>query len=202
MNLAFLSRGSPMSRVVYASAFWLLSFATAQAASDGEHVRQDDLRRSGIAWNDVASLPVKCPYQGEGWTISFSDEFYESYKRRGFSLKAMCLSLGSEDVKFDPETGERLECYSLIGWESGGCFPFYVSDCFRSVKVLSGDGTAEQVWRPTGCTVRFDPKTGKAVNGSVVKLFTGGDAGDAPDQSQAGSSVSSARLGKLLSGKQ
>jgi len=174
-----------------------------EIASGSEAIRQEDMRRHGIAWNAVPKLPIDCPYQGEGWTVSFSREFYESYKARGFTLKAMCLALGSSDVRFDPETGRPLRCYSLAGWEDGGCFPFYVSDCFRTYDLISGNDTAEQKWRPAGCNIRYHPKTGKRVNSAfAITLFTGGEAGDAPDESsETRTSVSDAKLGSLLSGK-
>jgi hypothetical protein len=113
----------------------------------------------------------------------------------------MCLALASSDARFDPETGSKLKCYRQVGWESGGCFPFYAPDCFRTVQLISGNNTAEQQWRPTGCVVRYDPATGKVVqNVSDVKLWTGGGAGEAPDESsQTRTSVDDARLGRFLS---
>lgn len=176
------------------------------AGATKETVRQEDMRRHGVAWNvvgPVSRLPVECPYQGEGWTISFSREFYQMYVGRGFSLKALCLALASENVRFDPETGAPLKCYRLADWEDGGCFPFYISDCFKSAQVISGNGTAEQQWRPTGCTLRFDPKTGRKVQReSDVTLFTGGGAGDVPDEnSPTRTSIDDARLGRFMSGK-
>jgi hypothetical protein len=169
-----------------------------------ETVRRADMRRHGIAWFEpgVPELAVSCPYQGEDWTISFSRGFFQAYSDRGFSLKAMCLALASNDVHFDPETGRALKCYRLVDGGNSGCFPFYVSDCFRTVQAIGGS-RAEQSWRPTGCDLRYDPKTGRSVKrNSEVVLFTGGGAGDAPDQSsQARSSMDDARLGRLLSGR-
>jgi uncharacterized protein YraI len=186
---------------------WISSCCIKAEGNEGnEVIRQGDLRRHGIDWpilsGNPPGLPVGCPYQGEGWTLSFSREFYQSYLQRGFSLKAMCLALASESVRFDPETGKKIKCYRIVGWESGGCYPFFAPDCFRTVQLISGDNTAEQAWRPTGCPVRYDPSTGKVVrNVSEVKLFTGGGAGDAPDESsQTRASVDDARLGRLLSG--
>jgi uncharacterized protein YraI len=178
------------------------------AAGANAVLRADDMRRHGIAWSAfeprMRPLPIGCPYQGEGWTLSFSREFYQSYVARGFSLKAMCLALASSNAHFDPETGAAIKCYRLAGWEDGGCFPFYVSDCFRTVQVMRGDGTAEQYWRPTGCNINYDPDTGRAVRrpSDVSLLYTGGGAGDAPDENtQTRSSVDDARLGHYLSGQ-
>jgi hypothetical protein len=70
-----------------------------------EIMRREDLRKEGIAWGHVKSLPVGCPYQGEAETLSFSHAIVESYKRRGFTLKAMCVTLASGQVRFDPERG-------------------------------------------------------------------------------------------------
>ena len=129
--------------------------------SDHETVSIHDLQSAGIDWfGPDATLPVRCPYQGEGHTLHFSQELYEGYRKRGFSLRALCLALGSGDVHYDPLTGRKLRGYILAEEEEGAeeVHPFTVPDCFRKVSVIHGAGTAEQVWRPTGCEVRFDPR--------------------------------------------
>ena len=111
-------------------------------------INDGDLRSAGIAWADVKELPVHCPYQGEGWTLSFSKAFYHKYQQRGFSLKALCLALASGYVNFNPETGQPIPQCAVAGYNYGITYPFYLPDCFKSATALSGDGTAEQTWRP------------------------------------------------------
>lgn len=170
-----------------------------------------DLARAGIAWmfyDGVAGLArdyVKCPYQGEGHTISLSRDVVAQYKQRGFSLRATCLALASEKVRFDPSNGGSLQRYQLPGYGNDPeyQFPFFVSDCFKEVKILA-DRNFEVEWRPVGCVAKYDPATGNPVsNGAAIKLVTGGAAGDAPDESAVSSSgtTSSAKLGTLISGR-
>jgi hypothetical protein len=175
-----------------------------------EIVSARDLRKAGIAWSEVAALPIACPYQGEGHTPSLSRELFDYYRNRGFALRPLCLALGSYDVRYDPSDGRRLSRYQLTGMEHLAPedlefyrYPFHVPDCFRSVQVLE-DLNYEVSWRPTGCTVRYHPKTGAPVrNASSVKLGTGGGAGDAPNPSgrTVRSTVSDEKLGRLLRGQ-
>jgi hypothetical protein len=75
------------------------------------------LRQLGIAMNfgkQVPPLKNKCYYYGDGgYLISTSDEFYSRFKKRGFSIEAMCLGLIS-NTHYDPETGRRLPTYILV----------------------------------------------------------------------------------------
>lgn len=62
--------------------------------------------------------PLKhtCYNYGEASTvylISFSDQFFERYRRRGFTRESLCLALVSQ-TRFDPETGKRLPTYVLV----------------------------------------------------------------------------------------
>lgn len=47
------------------------------------------------------------------YLISFSDAFFERYRRRGFTRESLCLGLVSQ-TRFDPETGKRLPSYVLV----------------------------------------------------------------------------------------
>ena len=75
------------------------------------------LSQTGIAVSFATQVPPlknKCYYYGDGgYLISTSDEFYDRFKRRGFSIEAMCLGLVSE-THFDPASGRRLPTYILI----------------------------------------------------------------------------------------
>lgn len=163
-----------------------------------EKVRHEDLAANGIGWNE--SLAVKCPYQGEGHTISFSPGFVASYKQRGFSLKTMCIGLASEELNFDPEDGTPVPQYKIIG-EAGtpGLYPFFLPRCYRSIKIMAGNNTAWTRWRPTGCSLKYHPVTGHRLqqSGDVV-LSTGGEAGDGNDEVDGDTTVTDARLRALL----
>jgi hypothetical protein len=75
------------------------------------------LRQLGIAMSFGKQVPPfknKCYYYGDGgYLISTSDEFFSRFKRRGFSIEAMCLGLVS-NTHYDPETGRRLPTYILV----------------------------------------------------------------------------------------
>jgi hypothetical protein len=73
------------------------------------------LRQVGLSF-DVGEPPLKnqCYEYGEGGhLLSTSDEFYEHFKQRGFSVQAMCLGLVS-NTHYDPETGRRLPTYIVV----------------------------------------------------------------------------------------
>jgi hypothetical protein len=175
-----------------------------------EVLNERDLRKAGIAWLGVADLPIRCPFQGVGHTPTLSRDLFDHYRNRGFSLRSLCLALGSYDVRYDPSTGHRLNRYQLAGMEDleqGDIefyrFPLHVPDCFRTVEVLEDKG-ATVVWRPTGCVVRYHPKTGASVrNASAVRLHTGGAAGEAPGPlgSTVSSTVGEGRLRRMLRGE-
>jgi hypothetical protein len=166
-------------------------------------------------------LPVECPYSGESSTVSLSTDLWNYYKGRGFQMRALCLTLASREVRYDPETGQRIPQYRLPGEypripgvphlgqvNIGGrwlpeSFPFYAPNCFKTVQVISGKDTADTRWRPTGCVVRFDPGTGRPVqSGQLVEVYTGSEAGSGRDESTASrsSTVSDAKLGALVRG--
>jgi hypothetical protein len=174
------------------------------------------LAKAGILWNIYDSVSkamregkfadyVHCPYQGEGFTISLSPALVAQYKERGFTLRTMCLALASDRVKFDPSNGRPLPRYQLPGYGSDPeyRFPFYVPDCFSKLQILN-DRHFEIAWRPIGCEMKYDPTSGSPISGSArVELFTGGAAGDAPDESRAtsGGVTSSSELGNLVGGQ-
>jgi hypothetical protein len=78
----------------------------------------------------------------------------------------------------------------------------FVPDRFLDVDD-GGNNGGITAWRPTGCEIEFHPKTGMRVQEHErVVLATGGEAGEAPDESSTASagSVSSSELGRLLQG--
>lgn len=147
----------------------------------------------------AAKPPLKntCYHYGEASTvylISYSDEFLERYRRRGFSRESLCLALVSQ-TRFDPETGKRLPTYVLVHpkhleaalkgkdrarltkadldmlSERGVMtdeLPLIVPDCFKN-------GTPF-----LDCNMRFGPTTGVPVRAVTRKRFR--DFGEAYDR--------------------
>jgi hypothetical protein len=182
----------------------------------------------GVVWFDVARTQLyasrssqftSCPYQGEGHTLSLSNDIISSHERKGFSLAKVCLMLATGSVRYDPETGERLPTYLFTGWPDYGFFPeeflLKIPTCFKAGKI-DGMGTYSHSFKPSGCKLNYHPWTGRRLDVgesqaySVALLVTaGGEAGPSPSpESQIREnklpSASNASLGELskdLAGK-
>ena len=62
---------------------------------------------------NVEPFENKCYYYGDGgYLISFSDAFFDRFRKRGFSVQSVCLGLIS-NTRYDPETGTRLPTYVI-----------------------------------------------------------------------------------------
>lgn len=162
----------------------------------------DALVDIGISWLEEKTPDefVKCPYQGEAHTISISKLIVYSHRKRGFNIDKLCLMLAAGSVRYDPESGRRLNTYLFSGWPDYGFFPeeflLEVPDCFKSGAV-QGKGTYWHKFKPTGCRLNFHPWTGrrlsvdeKAVYARALSVDAGGEAG-------AGGSSSSLRENNL-----
>jgi hypothetical protein len=72
-----------------------------------------------IGWGAESTRKVtmfkhNCYYYGDGAnTISFTGEFFESFRNKGFSVNSLCLALQSP-LAFDPETGRRVPSYQVV----------------------------------------------------------------------------------------
>ena len=172
-----------------------------------------DLARAGIAWtiypevnralnSGELSNYRECPYQGEGYTFSLSPSLISNFKQRGFSLRTMCLALGSSNLKFDPESGAALARYQLPGYGNNTDYQFAIRipDCLKRVRIIK-DQHFEIKWAPSACNIKYNPEDGLEISkSSSVNLLTGGPAGEAPSEvaASARSSTSSAELGALM----
>jgi hypothetical protein len=129
------------------------------------------LAQLGIAVSfgkQVPPLKNKCYYYGDGgYLISTSDEFYNRFKRRGFSIEAMCLGLVST-THYDPETGRRLPTYILVDRalvktsEPGAVtdeLPLDLPDCFKNANPY------------TDCHFRYGRVTGKALTAAETETY-------------------------------
>lgn len=124
----------------------------------------------------VPPLKNKCFHYGEtAYRVSTSDEFYDRFKRRGFSVAAMCLGLVSE-TRYDPETGRRLPTYILTDpalakankrefkrmVEEGAIsseLPLDLPDCFKNGNPYSD------------CQFRFGRMTGKPLTAAQTDAY-------------------------------
>jgi hypothetical protein len=137
------------------------------------------LRLLGIAVSfgkNVPPLTNKCYYYGDGgYLISTSDEFYDRFKRRGFSIGAMCFGLVSE-TRYDPESGRRLPTYVLTDpelikenkrqfgavVEPGAIsseLPLDLPNCFKNANPY------------TDCEFRFGRMTGKPLTAAQTDAY-------------------------------
>lgn len=82
----------------------------------------DEMRPLGlmlVGWGSESSRKIKmfkynCYYYGDGGnTISLTENFYASFRAKGFSVNSLCLALQSS-LAFDSETGMRLPSYQVV----------------------------------------------------------------------------------------
>jgi hypothetical protein len=76
-----------------------------------------ELQRIGIARGAMPAFPNKC--YGD---VSVSNEFFDQFRARGFSLEALCLAITSPWVQYNPETGRPLAVTREFLLEVPGCF--------------------------------------------------------------------------------
>jgi hypothetical protein len=123
--------------------------------------------------------------------LSISDEFFSPYKKEGFSLKTLCLSLKAEDqIRFDPETGARMPTYARLGTPFNGEYLLIAPSCLARGKFVESDIFVQLL--PIGCRVNFHPWSGRRLNDAIaeaftkfLELFVGGEAGGVNEDSKA-----------------
>jgi hypothetical protein len=169
-----------------------------------ERVSISALKAAGIlpqSIRTITPLPISCEEVPNRWGVTISNELYRAYLKRGFSKMALCLALGGSQVYFDPQSGRQLPLYRPFSY-FGGWRPLWLSDCYRQIKVVGKIEDYVILWRPTGCTLRYDPSTGLPIKiPNHVRLASGGEAGGGKDEDNESSTVSEDRLRSLVSGK-
>jgi hypothetical protein len=161
-----------------------LLFAFSAWAQEGETLvfgSHAELRKMGIEvakWGPKGGedLPVKCgaSFGGDGmYDFSFSHQFVDKFKKRGFTTLSLCMGMGSE-IRYNPETGARLPAFILAdipairrnAVEAGTLteqVPYDLPDCFRNALPLED------------CKLNFDMKTGRRLTAQQSsKLKQGG----------------------------
>jgi hypothetical protein len=147
-------------------------------------------------------LPRRCFSVGAGQIgMEFTERTFAAYERQGFSLDNLCLAFTSGEIKFDPETGNRLPTYVL--GDRGELLqeiPFYVPTCFARGKAIITKLQHFATMKPLGCEVKYHPWSGRALNPGEVAFFTreaslsvAGDAGGSNDDSLKLGSLQSRR---------
>jgi len=111
----------------------------------------------------------RCYYYGDGGdALAVSANMLSFYNEKGFTLRSLCMGLISQ-IKFNPETGNRLPTYMLVDRENlalephlsiRGELPLSLPDCFSRGLPFSD------------CTWNYDSQTGRKLAASdtaVVK---------------------------------
>jgi hypothetical protein len=142
--------------------------------------------------------PHKCFYIGDGHIgMELTARTYQQYAQAGFDSDTLCMVLTSGQIRFDPETGERLPTYVIADSDgSGGStalgseLPFYAPSCFSRGRTRVERQRLSATTHPLGCTVNFHPWSGRRLSPQEVAFFTrtaalqaGGDAGEIMEDS-------------------
>jgi hypothetical protein len=98
-----------------------------------------------------------------------SNAFYTPYAKAfptgdGFEFEKLCIALISNELIYDPLTGERLPTWSKYGWF--GDHPLRVPTCIAGGQLSFGRGKDGEVFGLdlTGCKIRFDVRTGRKLS--------------------------------------
>jgi hypothetical protein len=156
--------------------------------------------RQKKACEGIKSQPHKCFSVGAGHLgIDLSEQAFAPYRSKGFDLKNLCMVLTSGQIRFDPETGQRLPTYVIIHHyrQNDGTISnfasdellFYAPPCFARGKITRGNLFAQM--KPLGCTVEYHPWSGRKLSSEESRFFTenallivAGDAGDLAEDSK------------------
>lgn len=118
-------------------------------------------QRIGIAvdwpWSGMKPFRYRCFYYGDGGSsISFSDEFFASYRSKGFTIDTACLGLQAS-ISYDPENGQHLPTYVAGNIRLKYPLSLRIPSCFKS-----GDPLRD-------CDLNYNPETGKPLTPQQIK---------------------------------
>lgn len=146
----------------------------------------------------VAKGNKKCFYIGDGHiSLELTDDAAKQYQGTGFSPSQACMVLTSGQVRFDPETGERLPTYVVVDSNNGKSFrsdelPFFAPKCFAKGKTTVKKDSFSARSNPLGCNVLYHPWSGRKLERTEVSFFSAnavldaaGDAGEAMEDSES-----------------
>jgi hypothetical protein len=151
--------------------------------ADHEQTRKIRLEKNKCFWKGEADL-----------VVSMSDTFLEPYKRIRFPFDILCISLKAGDqIRFDPETGERMPTYSRLGTSFNQEYLLIPPVCLARGRFESHNdgGQVCAELNPIGCRFNFHPWSGRKLDPEVgavlAKIFgfiVGGAAGAVNEDSK------------------
>lgn len=141
----------------------------------------------------------ECFFYGDGgYDLSMSDERLQKLRMNGISFEAACVVLRSDQLKYDPQTGQRLPTYHVANLEEfrAGVFdgisasaelPLKVPKCFRGAAPRKREFYWWEI--PLNCEPQYDPSTGRKLSAVEAdyfmrhyKLHISGEAGPSGDE--------------------
>jgi len=178
---------------------------------------QNDPATANKPRTKLPRLPNTCFYVGDGHIgMELTDQTLTSYTKLGFNINNLCMVLTSGQIRFNPETGERLPTYVIAddikdmkgpgkpGTALSDEYLFIAPECFSKGNTVVQPDQFSAEMKPVGCKVNYHPWSGRKLGPEEVEFFTrearlgaAGDAGDvledshniAKDQSRAASAA-------------
>jgi hypothetical protein len=127
--------------------------------------------KSALAQLGLASKEHTCPFVGDGaLSVGFSEDYYSAYKNVGMPISNLCLVLQSGQIRFNPETGQRLPTYVLKGSGRADEYALAAPTCASKGTVTYGQNYGEL--NPIGCAVNFHPWSGRKLLSNEASVFT------------------------------
>jgi hypothetical protein len=121
----------------------------------------------------ISPPPKKCflyiPGGGGSLNVAVSDAFLKPYANYPFDN--LCVVLKSGQVRFDPETGERVPTYFVRGDGFGTEFALRAPPCFAKGTFAQPKSFLGEL-KPLGCDVKFHPWSGRELGPEEAKAYT------------------------------
>jgi hypothetical protein len=111
------------------------------------------------------------PEGGGSLNVALSEEFLEPYEKAGYPFDNLCMVLKSGQVRFDPETGERLPTYFVSGDGFATEFTMIAPPCFAKGKFTQPQSFLGRL-QPLGCQVKYHPWSGRELSLEESKAYT------------------------------
>ena len=127
--------------------------------------------------------PLVCNFKVLAHTseIHMTPAFFERYKKAKIPLRQLCMVLLSGQVRFNPETGERLPTFVVLSEQvdekgeksflASDELPLMVPECFGKGKMSRPQSFVSQM-EPVGCTVNYHPWSGRKLSTTERDVFT------------------------------
>jgi hypothetical protein len=113
---------------------------------------------------------------GDGYVpVDLSEKLISKYAAQGFDFDTLCLAFTAGQLRYDPETGERIPTFVDIMQHGNDAIishelPFVIPKCLAKSKIhRPEDITAELVLK--GCNVKFHPWSGRQLEQWEIEYF-------------------------------